>query len=247
MRWLIILTACVIALADGLATARPGPDSNYNVAISGGGGSFSLTVGNNVGSATAGTTSITYTGVSWGSGCNAAIFEISWYNSASTDTISSISGVTGAAQVAGVFSSGGNGQQSIDIWQVNSPSGTSASLTITYSANVTFNSNVTAYCLVSAHTTASDAQHGTAGACNGAAPISKAVTVPASGAGIAMASNASGTVVTWTNATSDTGSPYTGGGTQDAWAKVTGTGTVTVTATPGGSDNCTLGLVAYGP
>lgn len=38
MKWLVILTACGIALADGLATARPGPDSNYNVAISGGGG-----------------------------------------------------------------------------------------------------------------------------------------------------------------------------------------------------------------
>jgi len=37
-RWLIILAACSILLADGLAAARPGPDSNYNTSISGGGG-----------------------------------------------------------------------------------------------------------------------------------------------------------------------------------------------------------------
>lgn len=245
MKWLLIATACIISLADGLATARPGPDSNYNIAISGGGGSFSLTAAGNTGSATTGTGSISYA-VTWGSGCNAVVFEIFWYNTTTTNVVSSITGITGATQIAGVANNDGNNTgESIDMWQYNSPVGTSATITVNFSGNVTFNSNVTTYCLVSAHTTPTSSSSTAGFACNAVTPITGSVTVPSGGVAIAMATAGSGSVISWTNATSDTGSPYTGGGTQDAWARVAAT--ATVSSTPSGADRCTLGWAAWGP
>ena len=236
----IVLAAIVVASAPVSAWWQSVPQ----VAIAAGGG-FSLTAQGNAGSATTGTNSINYGTVSYGSGCNAVIVLVYWYNSTITDVVSSLTvGGSGATQVAGVNAAVSAGGQSIDMWQLNSPSGSSANITVNYSGNVTYNSNVTAYCLVST-TTAASSTNKAAFSCSTGSPISAAVTVPAGGGAITMTSTTGGATMAFTNATSD--STYTGGGTFDGWGHTTATGSVTVTATPSGSDGCTLGLAAFGP
>lgn len=211
---------------------------------SAGGGGFSLTAGTNVGSATIGTTSISYAGVTWGSGCNAVVFVVYWYNTAATDTITALTvGGSGVTHVLSSPVSTAAGGQSLDVWQITPPSGTSGTVAVTYSANVTFNSNVTPYCLVSAHTTAGTPATNANTSC--AAGVSATATVPTGGQAVVGASSDAGQVISFTNATSD--GVYTGGGTQDRWGHTTATGSVTVTATSAAADHCPVVVVPYGP
>lgn len=209
------------------------------------GGTFSLTAGTNIGSAVA-ATAVTYTGVTWGSGCNAVVFVVYWYNTNTADTITGITAVGAGTvvQVPSAKDASNSGGQSIDVWQITGPTATSASLVVTYSATTTFNSNVTPYCLVSGNTAAGTAVHNTALAnCNAGFTVNP--TVPAGGQAVVGSGSVSGQVINFTNATSD--GVYTGGGTQDRWGHTTATGSVTVTSTSAGADSCTLVAVPYGP
>ncbi len=193
---------------------------------------------------------MTYTGVTWGSGCNAVVLVVYWYNSNQTDTITGITAVGAGTpvQIPSAQDGTNGGGQSIDVWQITGPTATSAAVVVTYSNATTYNSNVTPYCLVSGNTTAGTAQHnrnfGGAGGCDTglAAP---AVTVPGGGQAVVGAGSVSGQVISFTNATSD--GVYTGGGTQDRWGHTTATGSVTVTATSAAGDNCVITVVPYGP
>lgn len=238
-----LISACVTAaaLAGSMTLLGVGKPA------AGGGGGFSLTAQGSAGSATTGTTTINYGTVSYGSGCNAVIAVVFWYNTGTADTISSLTiGGNSTTAIAGTAANDGTGGgQSIAMRQWSSPSGTSGAVSVTYSANVTYNSNVTLYCLISGNTTVSATNAPAGGACNNVAPITGSITVPASGTAITAASTQGGQVISWTNATAD--GTYTGGGTQDAWGHTTATGSVNVSATPAGSDNCAMSLAAWGP
>jgi hypothetical protein len=235
--YIFLTTASLAQLSGGLMF--PGPGTAHSA-----GGGFSLTAQGSAGSASTGVTSINYGTVSGGLGCNADIIGVFWYNSATTDTITSLTynGVS-ASHVGTKQTGANNGGQSTDFWQLNTAQTTGA-IVVNFSANVTYNSNVVVYCLVSGNTTLQNS-NGAGFSCNNVSPVSAAVTVPAGGTAIALAAMASGSVTTFTNATSD--GTYTGGGTFDIWGHTTATGSVTVTATPTGSDDCALNLVAYGP
>lgn len=241
----VLLCGILLAAQTPISGFPPGTFSN-RAALDGAGGSFSLTAGTGVGSATT-STSVNYAGVTWGSGCNAVVFIVYWYNTATTDTISGITaaGAGTVSQIANAKDATNNGGQSIDVWQITSPSATSATVAVTYSAATTYNSFVQPYCLVSGNTTAGTATHNATNANNCSAGFTVNPTVPAGGQAVVGSGSVSGTVVNFTNATSD--GVYTGGGTQDRFGHTTGTGSVTITSTSAGTDNCTLVAVPYGP
>lgn len=237
----VILACALLISAASAQLTMTGVGGGFGAG--GGGGGFSLTAGTGAGNASTGT-SLSYA-VTWGSGCNAVIFQVFWYNTATTDNVSSLTGITGATQIASTKAAVSNGGQSVDMWQYNSPSGTNATVTVNYSAATTYNSYLQPWCLVSTNTTVSDVD-AQAFSCDVGSPISSTgFTVPSGGGGIAMTSTTGGATMTFTNATSD--GVYTGGGTQDRWGHTTSTGALTVTATPGGPDGCTLSVAAWGP
>lgn len=240
-------TIASVRIASGLSPQIKATVLDYHApAPSGGGGSFSLTAQGSAGSATIGTASINYGTVSYGTGCNAVLIGIWWYTTASFDTVTAVSvGGSPASKVSAGFLVGGANQ--VDLWQLNSPVGTSANITVTFSANVTFNSNVTLYCMVTTTTTVSAvANNGaTATTCGTGTPVTMSLAIPSGGGALAFALNASGQVLTFTNATSD--GVYTGGGVQDRWGHTTSTGTVSISATPAGTDTCTIAGASWGP
>lgn len=202
---------------------------------------FSLTAQGSSGTGTIGTSVINYGTVNYGSGNNAILIAIWWYGTGTGDTVNAVSvGGSPATQVSGVFAPN---PQSLDLWQLNSPAGSSANITVTYSAPVTYNSNVTIYGLVSTNTSLRSAN--STASVGASASVSAAVTVPAGGSAIAIAGDLNGQALSFTNATQD--GTYTGGGVSFVWGHTTATGLVTVTATPLALDTNTLGVAAYGP
>jgi hypothetical protein len=210
------------------------------------GSSFSLTAQGSSGSSTTGNTIINYGTVSYGSGCNAVLIGIWWYPTAGSNVVSGVSvGGSAASQVSASFTS--QGSFSMDLWQLNSPAGSSANITVTYSANVTFNSNVTAYCLVTTTTAVSAVAHNGAGpvSCGVASPVSATISVPAGGGAVVITGDNNGQVLSFTNASSD--GVYVGGGVQDRWGHTTSTGSITVSSTPAGTDTCAIAAASWGP
>jgi hypothetical protein len=130
---------CQPGLCNG-SSSFGGPGFSSPPAASSG-GSFSLTYEAVGSSSTTGTTTISYGTQTYGSGCNALVIPIQWYNTNGGDTVTGVTvGGSAATHLSGTLQSTGNGQLSSDGWQFNSPTGTSAAISVTYSANVTFNS-----------------------------------------------------------------------------------------------------------
>lgn len=206
------------------------------------GGSFSLTFGSQAASSSTGTT-ISYGTVTWGPGCSAVILAVNWYNTNQTDTISSISvGAQSASAIAGATIGAAPVQVSSSLWQLNSPSGASALVSVTYSAATTYNSSVAAYCLVTSNTTVQSSN--SAAALTGV-NASAAVSVPTGGGAVVTGGSYSGAAITWTNATQD--AVVTTGGVYQSAAHTTATGSVTVTNTPAAATANTVSIAAFGP
>lgn len=205
------------------------------------GGSFSLTYESDaISSAT--TPTISYGTLTWGSGCNALVTPVQWYNTNLTDSITAITvGANTPAQISGVQVTNNNGNVTSDAWEMVAPTGTSGTASVTYSFPPTFTSVIGSYCLVSAHTTATATAHNSGFGTS----ISQSIVVPSGGAALIVASANSGSTISLTNGTVDV--VITTGGVYMVFGHTTATGTVSVTVTVGASDNLTLGLAAWGP
>jgi hypothetical protein len=205
-------------------------------------GPFSLTYESDA-TSSATTPTVSYGTLTWGSGCNTLVLPVQWYNTNLTDSISSIaiSGNSAPAQISGVQVTNNNGNVTSDAWELVAPSGTSGTASVTYSAAPTFTSVIGAYCLVSAHTTATATAHNS----GFGTTVSQSVVVPSGGAALIVASASGGSTISLTNGTIDT--VVTTGGVYMVFGHTTATGTVSVTATTGTNDNLTLGLAAWGP
>lgn len=204
-------------------------------------GSFSLTYEANGGSADTSSANQTYGSLTWGSGCTYLVNGILWYNTANSTVSSKSDNSAAGIQVASAYATVGAGETSVDVWDVTSPSGTSGTVAVDYTAAPSYNSSVFVYCLISSHPSP-----GTAVATNGGSVISLSVTVavPSGGAAIACVATQAGHTVTWTNATED--AHYVGGGAYQACAHTTTTGSVTITAAFT-SDSAVLAAVPFGP
>lgn len=226
-----------LAQVGGLSFPGPGPR------VASGGGGFSLTYGSNAGVTSTGTT-INYGTLTWGSGCNAVIIAVNWYNSNAADTISSMTvGGSAASAIANTTTSSGTFQSSVSLWQLNSPSGSSGAVSVTYSAATTFNSSVAAYCLVSSHTTvSSSASQGVGSGVNATANV----TIPAGGGAVVVGATNSGATITWTNATQD--AVFTTGSVYEAYAhNTTSSGAVSIVNTPATAQSNVIAAATFGP
>jgi hypothetical protein len=203
------------------------------------GGSFSLTYESDA-TSTSTTSPIIYGTATWGSGCNALIIPDQWYNTNQTDTITALTaGANSLAQVSGVYATAGANVINVDAWEVVSPAGTSGTVTTTYSANPAFSSAIAAYCLVSAHTTATATANSF-----GTSTVSQSITVPSGGRALIICGSSTGATITLTNGTADV--VAVPGGTAMLFGHTTTTGTVSVTCAASGA-TLTLSLAAWGP
>ncbi len=240
LRLLVLLLALVTASA-AVAQMFPFPGPGRPGAA---GGSFSLTAQGSAGSFTTGTTTVNYGTVSYGSGCNAVIAVVQWYPTATGDTVSSLT-IGGNSTTSVVSATAGTIALNTAIRQWSTPSGSSGTVSVTFSGNSTWESSVSLWCLISGNTTVSNTNTAGGGCNNSGTPLNASVTVPTGGTAIVAGQTFSASTISWTNATQD--GVVTTNGVYQAWAHTTSTGSVSVTQTPSGGDNCVMALASWGP
>jgi hypothetical protein len=149
-----------------------------------------------------------------------------------------IGGIT-ATQVPGSMVNLGAVQGQTEWWWALVPSGTTADIIVTYSANQSGSTRIFVYSVVGADTTTPYSDVKTV--VGSAASQSLSLTIPASGGGMGIASSTSrgAASYTWSNLTEDTDQ-----GTTGTSASSTTPGTVTVTITPSTSTSVVMSCIA---
>lgn len=165
---------------------------------------------------------------------------------ATVNTISSVTiGGVAATLVSGTVAQiGGTNGANSAIYQAAVPTGTTATVSVTYGA-AAVRSAVSVYRLITGTPAATSSNN----ANNTSASIGGAVTVPASGGGIALYWNQAGSVtVTWTNASEPEDYIVAPAGPSTlSTSKISGTGALTVTAAPSSSgQNQVFSVAAWG-
>ncbi len=210
------------------------------IRLGGTSGIASLNYGSEATSTATGPT-VDYGTLTWGPGCTRVVLAIGAFdttNPAST-TVVTIGG-TSAIDLSGAAAQATNGLS--DIWET-APAGSSGDVQVTYSSPITGYgaiSFVAAYCLMTASPTG-NGTHNTAGFNNS---VSKSISIPAGGVGLAIVEDGSDPdTFLWTNATQDAFDRFASA------ARPTESGvTFTVTATPmNPPEAMALSLAAWGP
>lgn len=236
---LILLWSCALHAQIGI-TFFPGPGTPASS-----GASFSLTYESSAQSSST-TSPISYPSMTYGSGCTRVIAAVAWrINSASSISSMTVNGVS-MTQVSGA-SIYNNVNEHTDIWESNSAvSGSSGTVSITYS-NTIFNSSMVAlYCLV---TTTPTANAGNAGDQINGATVSFSLNIPSGGGGIVFSYTENNTAPnSQTNWTTDATLTPAGGNGTPLFGHSTATGASTTIAMGlPSNDGWNLSAASWGP
>lgn len=196
------------------------------------------------------TIAIGYTGLTWASGCNSLGVGVQWYsNVAGAATIAAVVDTTSLQSftpVASAASANTGGIVSSDAWQLNAPTGTSGTITVTYSAAPSYDSAIAVYCLVSANTASTAAAVAFQGS---ATSVNQSIVVQTGGTALIQSGSQSGLPITLTNGTIDVAISPGGRGIYFLFGHTAvGTGaSISVTGTVASTQAIDLSLAAYKP
>lgn len=253
IRWVISALGYLLLTCAALAQVGQIPAWPPTQFIASGGVTFSAAWVSHA-EDTVGGSPITYSALSFGVADVNRVIVVQICNRAGATSalIASVTiGGISATQVSGALAdTGGTGLWVSDMWQATVPTGTSGNVVVTY-ANSSTRSAVDLYRIVTATKTATAAVSAQ-NAATSAGLTSPSITVPVGGVAISIFGSrgpASGTDVTWTNATKDFSAIQFGGAATASAATTTASGSTTISGVIGGSGSTAvvLSVAAWGP